>query len=301
LDVYSFGIILWELLAQQRAFQHHLKHNDLEVFTDAICNQHERPAIPPDPTNVEEGWKNEYVVNLIRRCWNDKAKDRPDFHQIYEELNVLVVDGYIKDEWGRTWWLINFPDEDSVKWDQFYKILACKKVVELEDGSTFAKGLAIEKNPETEKDKECLKLLLAQISGIKKLYFDHVTCDNFGKLLAWFGPGLEYKSNETTNFMHRMRKICSEPWFHGNIDNADAIINGKSDHFLVRLSTQAGCYTIQTPDVRVRIIYKHHRGFQEEKTQKPELWFPDLSSLIKSFFRNENIMRGIGICCYLWK
>jgi len=150
-------------------------------------------------------------------------------------------------------------------------------------GLHLPKDWQLKKNPETEKDKECLKLLLAQISGIKKLYFDHVTCDNFGKLLAWFGPGLEYKSNETTNFMHRMRKICSEPWFHGNIDNADAIINGKSDHFLVRLSTQAGCYTIQTPDVRVRIIYKHHRGFQEEKTQKPELWFPDLSSLIKSF------------------
>jgi len=128
------------------------------------------------------------------------------------------------------------------------------------------------------------QILLAQISGIKNL--QHVTCENFGKVLAWFGPGVEVRGSEKVTFLNRMRKICSEAWFHGNIDTESAfgLINGKSiDHFLVRLSTQPGCFTIQTLYLRVRIIYKPNVGFQEEITQKPDVWYPDLSVLIKSW------------------
>jgi len=51
---------------------------------------------------------------------------------------------------------------------------------------------------------------------------------------------------------------------------------------LVRLSTQAGCFTIQTPELRVRIIYIPSKGFQEERGAK-DVWFADLPSLIKTF------------------
>jgi len=99
----------------------------------------ERPSIPPEKGSKEEGWNNVYVTNLIKRCWSDKPKDRPDFQEIYDELNVLITEGYIKDDWGRTFWLINFPDQDSVPYDEFIKILMCKKTVPLDDGSNFKK------------------------------------------------------------------------------------------------------------------------------------------------------------------
>jgi len=106
-DVYSFGLILWELLSGKRAFQEHLKHNDLAIFTSAVCEKLERPAIPPSEKNNDKAWNNVFVVNLIKKCWHDKAKDRPDFQEIYDELNVLITEGYISDEWGRSFWYGN--------------------------------------------------------------------------------------------------------------------------------------------------------------------------------------------------
>jgi len=276
-DIYSFGIILWELLSQQRAFQHHLQHNNLDIFTNAICKEIERPSIPP-PGNTDEEWKNEFVVNLIERCWNDKAKDRPDFQDIYDELNVLIIDGYVKDDWGRTFWLINFPDEDSVPFEDFYKILQCNKEVELEDGSRFCKGLALgTKEPEAKQQKECLKLLLAHISGVKGDNKDYnVTCENFGKLLAWFGPGIEERPDLRT-FLDRIVEICKQPWFHGNPENPDTLVkNAKPKSFMIRLSAQVpGSFTVQTPEIRARIKYIPGRGYEEEKGATKEI-YPNL-------------------------
>jgi len=262
-DVYSFGIILWELLSQQRAFQHHLQHNNLDVFTTAICKESERPPMPP-PKNTDEEWKNPYIVNLLERCWHDRAKDRPDFQEIYDELNVLIIDGYIKDDLGRTFWLVNFPDEDSVKWEDFTKTLKCSKSVELEDGSTFCKGLALSKDGHSDQLIDCLKLLLAHISGVKRSNFTAVTCENFGKLLTWFGPGIEEKPTRKT-FLDRMAEICKQPWFHGNPDNPDALVKGNKQSFLVKLSAQSpGFFTVQLHTVKVRVIYHPGRGYKEE-------------------------------------
>jgi len=260
-DVYSFSIILWELLSQQRAFQHHLQHNNLDLFTNAICKEVERPPIPPpDVTNAE--WKNEYVVNLLERCWSTKASDRPDFQEIYDELNVLIIDGYIKDDWGRTFWLINYPDEDSIKFDDFYSILQSNKEVELEDGSRFCKGLALPPVVgERDQTKECLKLVLAHISGVILTNFTHVTCENFGKLLAWFGPGIEEKPDRKT-FLDRMDDICKQPWFYGNPSNPEALVVGQQHSFIIRLSPPApGSFTVQTGKTKARVTYHPGKGY----------------------------------------
>ena len=40
-DVYAFGIVLWEILTRTEAFPH---HNDLHKFATAVCRRHERPV-----------------------------------------------------------------------------------------------------------------------------------------------------------------------------------------------------------------------------------------------------------------
>lgn len=44
-DVYSFAIVLWEILTRKEAFAH---HNDYDTFLDAVCVNMERPPIPED-------------------------------------------------------------------------------------------------------------------------------------------------------------------------------------------------------------------------------------------------------------
>jgi len=249
-DVYSFGLILWELLAQKRSFQHHLQHNDLTKFTEAICKQVERPPVPPDtdPKNNDPEWSNPYVVEIMKRCWADKAKDRPDFQEIYDELNLCIIDGLIKDEWGRNFWLTNWPDEDSIEWSEFIETVISNKTLDIKDASTplFTKYL------------ECLRIVVAQISGINKNNFNAITMENFGKLLEWFGPGVD----KGKNFVDRVGEMCHEKWFHGQIDNAHAVqLLSNPKAFLIRFSTNPGSFTFQS-QVSVRINRTPDGGYQ---------------------------------------
>jgi serine/threonine protein kinase len=284
-DVYSFGLILWELLSEQRVFREHLKHNDLTLFTKAICEKGERPPIPPEKNTKEEGWKNEHVAQLIQKCWSYKPEERPTFKQIYDDLNDLITAGYIKDDWGRRFWAINFPDQETVPWEEFIKVLMSSKTIQLEDNSTF-KGLGMtRKDYENRKTAEALRLLLAQISGKTKSTFGRVSCENFGKILSWFGPGEDNESKQK-NFLERMAHISRQPWFFGLIVDADRILFNEGDKpvFLVRLSTEPGYFTIQTTKIKTRIIYTPGVGY---KGEMEEGIFQDLVTFV-----NDGLMKS---------
>jgi len=104
------------------------------------------------------------------------------------------------------------------------------------------------KDPENEKKAQCLHTLLAQISGVKKHAFHKVSCEKFGKVLTWFGPGIDDPKAQHKNFLERIGHIAKQPWFFGNIDNAELLLHetkGKPT-FMIRLSTEPGYFTIQT-------------------------------------------------------
>eukprot|EP01124_Arcella_intermedia_P021173 TRINITY_DN2913_c0_g1_i3.p1 TRINITY_DN2913_c0_g1~~TRINITY_DN2913_c0_g1_i3.p1 ORF type:complete len:522 (+),score=121.48 TRINITY_DN2913_c0_g1_i3:19-1584(+) len=274
-DVYSFGIILWELLSQQRAFQHHLQHNDINKFTNAICKENERPPVPPPGNQDLEEWKNPFLLKLLDSAWHHKASERPDFMEIFDDLNVLITDGYIKEEWGRMFWLINFPDEDAVDWEEFVKSLKSSSKVELDDGSVFCRGLALPENDT--QGIECLKLLMAHISGVNQATLKTIKCEDFGKLLTWFGPGIDENSKRT--FLDRVVAICKQPWFFGNLANPEGLVAGSGGRlFLIRLSNP-GYFTVQSDTWKARVEYVPGRGYKAGNS--PD-FFPDLDMWVQS-------------------
>ena len=72
-DVYSFGILLYELVFMKRAFQG-LK----PVQIGFKVSQNDRPYLPFLTTNVYK--------SLIKKCWAQNPENRPTFNEILNEL-----------------------------------------------------------------------------------------------------------------------------------------------------------------------------------------------------------------------
>lgn len=79
-DIFSFGILAYEVLARCRAY------NDVFLTMDQVAKSVSadglRPKLPkrwPDP-----------LRDLIGRCWADKPSDRPEFEQLVDELEAML-------------------------------------------------------------------------------------------------------------------------------------------------------------------------------------------------------------------
>ncbi|EAX97485.1 TKL family protein kinase [Trichomonas vaginalis G3] len=84
-DVYSYGIILWEMLAESAPFN---KMSPAQImFT--VCQKKERPAIPHDSPK--------FLKSLIERCWNQDPEKRPSFATICKKIkhNPILYGGTV--------------------------------------------------------------------------------------------------------------------------------------------------------------------------------------------------------------
>ena len=75
-DVYSYGVILWEIFTGQEPFP------DVSIKKlRQLGSEGYRPNIPD---NIDEG-----ITHLIKSCWNVDPKSRPDFKLIYSTLCMI--------------------------------------------------------------------------------------------------------------------------------------------------------------------------------------------------------------------
>lgn len=78
-DVYSFGIILWELVANKKPFD----GMNRDEYYSRVVQGGERP-----PLNNKK-WP-EDLMELIKSCWDTEIAKRPDFADIVEVLDGML-------------------------------------------------------------------------------------------------------------------------------------------------------------------------------------------------------------------
>jgi serine/threonine protein kinase len=96
-DVYSYGIVVWEIVTSQEPF---LEYDSYPAFKRAICREDVRPPIPKDTLPS--------LRKLLEDCWDKDPKKRPGFDDIINRLDEIIIDATIADPTGRAFWKKNF-------------------------------------------------------------------------------------------------------------------------------------------------------------------------------------------------
>ena len=80
-DVFSFGVVLYEMFSGMRAYADP-EHANMSV---AALNEAILQGSRPDTSPLDDSLR-----SLIERCWSQHPHERPTFKQIYTELENLA-------------------------------------------------------------------------------------------------------------------------------------------------------------------------------------------------------------------
>ncbi|XP_060658779.1 putative mitogen-activated protein kinase kinase kinase 7-like [Drosophila nasuta] len=83
-DVYSFGIILWEVMSRKKPF------NNLENETSYFILNKVMKGLRPDVNDVNVIQNAEPIKLLITNCWDPNPKKRPDMHELITSFTSFV-------------------------------------------------------------------------------------------------------------------------------------------------------------------------------------------------------------------
>eukprot|EP00041_Stephanoeca_diplocostata_P020281 m.451562 g.451562 ORF g.451562 m.451562 type:complete len:658 (-) comp21528_c0_seq15:124-2097(-) len=86
IDVYSFGIVMWELATRKTPWKGEIKASGIRFMSELRKRvvDGERPSFPDD---VQAECPHTYM-ELVHRCWEQKAARRPSFDEILQDLTV---------------------------------------------------------------------------------------------------------------------------------------------------------------------------------------------------------------------
>lgn len=79
-DVYSYAILMWEIMTQIEPYQ---SLPDSQAITRFVLSGKRLPV--PDRTPKD-------VATLMKRCWDGNPKNRPDFTKIVNVLYQVSLD-----------------------------------------------------------------------------------------------------------------------------------------------------------------------------------------------------------------
>jgi serine/threonine protein kinase len=185
IDVYAFGLIMWEIWNRQWLFPH---HSDLAEFRRAITVNRERPPMEP-------GMCAPSLAALMQRCWAHAPEDRPTFAEVLPLLEVARADSLLPLPYASPWWQRYIgASVTQVEWPLFSSQIAA---------STNMPRSVI----------EILKPYVVDEKDVKQ----RVTIELFAaaceKLGAFYGPG----ASHIQWVVHLLR----QPQFHGDVEREE--------------------------------------------------------------------------------
>ena len=183
-DVYSYGIVLWEIVTQQIPFP---DMTSFPKFRQAVCLNNVRPPL----TAV----KVDSISTLLQQCWHKDPASRPSFEEIITILDDIMVDCAIKDLEGREFWKSQLPGKEFVPFDEFLPLFLAYTGIPQPDTVQL----------------ECMKLLVATEyrDNIMKPV-EVVKIEDFGNLLENFGPiKLVRQKKDESEEVTIFKRVCS--------------------------------------------------------------------------------------------
>jgi serine/threonine protein kinase len=82
-DVWSFGMVLYELTTNTIPYDYCMKHGKPNVpfLTREVCDNKKTPPLPENTTHIHPT-----LLDLMKQCWNWDSQQRPSFTQIVQIL-----------------------------------------------------------------------------------------------------------------------------------------------------------------------------------------------------------------------
>lgn len=255
-DIYSFGVILWQLLTRQEPFSRVTPSTagslppyvDLHSFIQAVVIDKVRPEMPSDTIPA--------LQELIKDCLDFNPNRRPPFQAIVKRLDHIIVDSAIRDPLANKFWKDSFLNSggDTVKWKDFCNSFATFLGLTVPGSLNVLDLIAINhhkvKDTTIPLDVRCLHAIMVQkdntapptttqAAPTTSTADDLVHMDHFGRMMDWFGP---IKKNARATILTRIREVLQKPWFHGDIPTPETetrIMTREVGTFLVRFSNSA--------------------------------------------------------------
>jgi len=214
IDVYSYGLILWEICTHQRVFMD-FGEDEFERFYQAICERDVRPPITDDVPPVLEP--------IIKFCWSKDPTNRPDFLHLVPILYDDMIKFYLNDSTEITFWKSYFPHKFRVPFNEFVDKL-WKHYSKIFDTSI----------------NECdfFSSLNDIIGSEKAIPFSQVSLLSYQKLIAWFGPLFTTRQN----FID-LCGIMKKRWFF------NTIVGGAEAEHTLKSNPQGSFIVRRTPDI----------------------------------------------------
>jgi len=97
-DIYSFGIILWEMITLKSPFT---DYTNMQSFIKGVIS-----GDRPDLSLVRET----KLQDLLKRCWSSNPKNRPSFRTILQRIDTALVSQAISDPAAQHMWMNMFSN-----------------------------------------------------------------------------------------------------------------------------------------------------------------------------------------------